>query len=232
MKLPSLAAAAALFLAVTPALAQGTPAQRAACTSDAMRLCSSYIPNVGAIASCLRREKASLSAACRTVMDAAEAPAQRTAEAPRTLSPRSPAPRAAIQAAEPRLTPRTMVRSRAVARAETPVVGRRAVARRYATARPVYEPRRMVVRNRAIRYAAVRHRRGAGQMAGLAGFGGRSSEMRQAMYWMNRLGGLSGMMGGMAGMAGGMGGGGMGGGGMSLDAIRDMRIGDLMGLMQ
>jgi hypothetical protein len=49
--------------------------------------------------------------------------------------------------------------------------------------------------------------------------------MRQAMYWMNRLGGLSGMMGGMAGLGGA-------GGGMSLDAIRDVRIGDLMGMME
>lgn len=201
MRLSSLAAAASLLLVVTPALAQGTPAQRAACTSDAMRLCASHIPNVGAIASCLRREKASLSAACRTVMDAAEPPAQRIAEAQR--------------APEPRMIPRRMVRSGVVARAETPTMGRRA------------GPRRIAAQPRTIRYAAVRHRAGTGRMAGFAGLGGRSSEMRQAMYWMNRLGGLSGMMGGMAGMTGGM-----GGGGMSLDTIRDVRIGDIMSMME
>ncbi|KMO30112.1 hypothetical protein [Methylobacterium aquaticum] len=200
MRLSSLAAAASLLLAVTPALAQGTAAQRAACTSDAMRLCSSHIPNVGAITSCLRREKASLSTACRSVMDAAEAPAQRTAEVER-----APAP-----AAAPRLIPRRMVRSGAVARAEAPATIRHA------------GPRRIAAQPRTVRTAAVRRRSGTGRMAGFAGLGGRSSEMRQAMYWMNRLGGLSGMMGGMAGA----------GGGMSLDAIRDVRIGDLMGMME
>jgi hypothetical protein len=210
MKLLSLAAAASLILAAAPAVAQGTAAQRAACTSDAMRLCSSHIPNVGAIASCLRRERASLSTACRTVMDAAEAPTQRAAEAP---------------AAESRPIPRRMVRSHAVAEADAPAITRRAAPRRLALARPAVERPRIAARQRAVRYAAVRHRAGTGRMAGLGGLGGRSSEMRQAMYWMNRLGGLSGMMGGMAGLGGA-------GGGMSLDAIRDVRIGDLMGMME
>jgi hypothetical protein len=47
----------------------GTPAQRKACTPDVYRLCAGEIPNVRAITSCLRRQKASLSEACRAVFD-------------------------------------------------------------------------------------------------------------------------------------------------------------------
>ena len=39
------------------------------CTGDAMRLCSSEIPNVSKITACMMRQRASLSSACRTVMD-------------------------------------------------------------------------------------------------------------------------------------------------------------------
>lgn len=58
----------------TPALAEATSAQRAACTPDVWRLCASEIPDVGAIKACLRRERVKLSASCRTVMDEAERP--------------------------------------------------------------------------------------------------------------------------------------------------------------
>jgi hypothetical protein len=44
-----------------------TPEQRKACTPDVYRLCAGEIPNVRAITSCLRRQKASLSDACRAV---------------------------------------------------------------------------------------------------------------------------------------------------------------------
>lgn len=46
-----------------------TPAQRRACTPDVYRLCAGEIPSVSRITSCLRRKKASLSDACRAVMD-------------------------------------------------------------------------------------------------------------------------------------------------------------------
>ena len=46
-----------------------TPAQRRACTPDVYRLCAGEIPSVPRITSCLRRKKASLSDACRAVMD-------------------------------------------------------------------------------------------------------------------------------------------------------------------
>ena len=48
---------------------QGTPEQRAACASDAFRLCSSYIPDHTRIESCLRYKKSELSAACRSVFE-------------------------------------------------------------------------------------------------------------------------------------------------------------------
>jgi hypothetical protein len=45
----------------------GTQEQRRACTPDVYRLCASEIPNVRAITACLRRQRASLSDACRAV---------------------------------------------------------------------------------------------------------------------------------------------------------------------
>ncbi|QPF88901.1 hypothetical protein [Bradyrhizobium commune] len=54
------------------ALAQedrGTPEQRAACTSDAFRLCASDIPDPARVESCLRHRKLDLSEACRLVFD-------------------------------------------------------------------------------------------------------------------------------------------------------------------
>ena len=48
---------------------QGTPEQRRACTPDVYRLCAGEIPNVRAITACLRRNRASLSEACRAVFD-------------------------------------------------------------------------------------------------------------------------------------------------------------------
>lgn len=39
------------------------------CTGDAFRLCSSQIPNISAITACMIKQRSSLSAGCRTVMD-------------------------------------------------------------------------------------------------------------------------------------------------------------------
>jgi len=44
-------------------------AQRKACTPDVYRLCPGEIPNVRAITACLRRQKASLSEACRAAFE-------------------------------------------------------------------------------------------------------------------------------------------------------------------
>lgn len=62
-----------LLFASGSALAQyqGTPEQRRACTPDVYRLCAGEIPNVRAITACLRRNKGSLSDACRAAFDQA-----------------------------------------------------------------------------------------------------------------------------------------------------------------
>lgn len=71
-----IAVLAAVFSA-TAAFAQddrGTPEQRAACTPDAFRLCSSYIPDPGSVEQCLRQNKSNLSEACRSVFDEGAGP--------------------------------------------------------------------------------------------------------------------------------------------------------------
>ena len=67
-----LAAALGILLALvsaSAAFAAGTPEQRRACTPDVYRLCAGEIPDVRAITACLRRQKASLSEACRAVFE-------------------------------------------------------------------------------------------------------------------------------------------------------------------
>ncbi len=68
-------AALGLILSVAftaaPAMAQGTQAQRDACTGDAMRLCSQFIPDAGRTGACLNSKKAQLSPACRAVFGGA-----------------------------------------------------------------------------------------------------------------------------------------------------------------
>jgi hypothetical protein len=58
-----------LLFAAGSAHAIGTPEQRKACTPDVYRLCPGEIPNVRAITACLRRQKASLSEACRAYFE-------------------------------------------------------------------------------------------------------------------------------------------------------------------
>ncbi len=57
------------LVSASSAFAIGTPEQRRACTPDVYRLCAGEIPNVRAITACLRRQKASLSEACRAVFE-------------------------------------------------------------------------------------------------------------------------------------------------------------------
>jgi hypothetical protein len=59
----------ALFTAGSASAELATPEQRRACTPDVYRLCAGEIPNVRAITACLRRQKASLSDACRAVFE-------------------------------------------------------------------------------------------------------------------------------------------------------------------
>jgi hypothetical protein len=74
--------AAALACFAVPALAQeGTESQREACTPDAFRLCSQFIPDASRIETCLRDAGPRLSPACYVVFNppAAAKPPLRTA---------------------------------------------------------------------------------------------------------------------------------------------------------
>ena len=51
----------------TPSVA-ATAEERAACTPDVFRLCSSDIPNVERIVACMKRERSKLSPACAAVV--------------------------------------------------------------------------------------------------------------------------------------------------------------------
>lgn len=59
----------ALSASHSASAALASPEQRKACTPDVYRLCPGEIPNVRAITNCLRRQKASLSEACRAVFE-------------------------------------------------------------------------------------------------------------------------------------------------------------------
>jgi hypothetical protein len=70
----SITSIAALFglalmasLAPSPAVAQGTPEQRAACEGDAMRLCGDYVPDVQRVTACMHAKRSRLSPRCRAV---------------------------------------------------------------------------------------------------------------------------------------------------------------------
>lgn len=65
----NLALALTLFTTGSALADLATPEQKKACTPDVYRLCAGEIPNVRAITSCLRRQKASLSDACRAVFE-------------------------------------------------------------------------------------------------------------------------------------------------------------------
>lgn len=62
-----LAAAALAFGMLTTASYAHTPEQEQMCAGDAMRLCSSEIPDVNRITACMVRQRASLSEGCKAV---------------------------------------------------------------------------------------------------------------------------------------------------------------------
>jgi hypothetical protein len=66
----------------TSIMAMGTAEERAACTPDVFRLCSSEIPNVEKIVACLQKSKQKLSPGCRVVFNQP----QTTKSATRSLS--------------------------------------------------------------------------------------------------------------------------------------------------
>ncbi len=55
----------ALWLGFSPAAAQGTPEQRAACENDALRLCQEFVPDVQRITACMSQKRRYLSPQCR-----------------------------------------------------------------------------------------------------------------------------------------------------------------------
>lgn len=59
---------AAIGLSTSPGLAFTSEAQQM-CTGDAMRLCSSEIPDVSRITACMVRKRSQVSPGCRAVMD-------------------------------------------------------------------------------------------------------------------------------------------------------------------
>jgi hypothetical protein len=62
--------------AAQSALASVTAEERAACTSDVMRLCASQIPSVAGIIACMKSQRSKLSPACAVVFDARVASAR------------------------------------------------------------------------------------------------------------------------------------------------------------
>ncbi len=61
-----------ILSSAVPSFADTSAMQRAACTPNVWRLCSSEIPDVAGITACLRRAKPKLSPACRDVFNAAD----------------------------------------------------------------------------------------------------------------------------------------------------------------
>jgi hypothetical protein len=57
-----------LLCGLSAAGAQGSDAARQACTPDAMRLCSQFIPNAAKVKSCMLAKRSQLSEACRIAM--------------------------------------------------------------------------------------------------------------------------------------------------------------------
>jgi len=60
--------AGASFYRPDTANAQASPEVQQACTPDAMRLCSEFIPDVAKITACMKAKHAQLSDTCRTAM--------------------------------------------------------------------------------------------------------------------------------------------------------------------
>ena len=56
------------MIGMTSAGAEVSEEARQACTPDAMRLCSEFVPDVQQITACMMRKRAQLSAACRLAM--------------------------------------------------------------------------------------------------------------------------------------------------------------------
>jgi hypothetical protein len=68
LALPAALLLGGLSTATARPIAEGSAEARQACTPDAMRLCSEFIPNVAKVKACMLRKRAQLSRACRVAM--------------------------------------------------------------------------------------------------------------------------------------------------------------------
>jgi hypothetical protein len=98
---------------------------RQMCMGDAFRLCSSEIPNIGRIVTCMRRNKANLSQGCRVVMDQEDTAATKTKP---------------VQAAPVEQQPTTTSRVEQPAATETKPVETAPVEQKPTTGSPVEQP--------------------------------------------------------------------------------------------
>jgi hypothetical protein len=68
LALPAALLLGGLSVATARPIAEGTAEARQACTPDAMRLCSEFIPDAERVKACMLRKRAQLSQACRVAM--------------------------------------------------------------------------------------------------------------------------------------------------------------------
>ena len=92
----------ALSVSISPAVGQSyTPEQEQACTGDALRLCSSEIPDVGRVTACMVAKKDQLSPPCRVYFrpdpEPSEAAAKPTGK-PTVIRPATPRKAASAKA--------------------------------------------------------------------------------------------------------------------------------------
>jgi hypothetical protein len=74
LALPAALLLGGLSAATAQRMGEGTAEARQACTPDAMRLCSEFIPNVEKVKACMLRKRGQLSEACRVAMRGGPAP--------------------------------------------------------------------------------------------------------------------------------------------------------------
>ena len=87
-------AAATLAMALAVLVQPGagfayTQEEQQACTPDAMRLCSEFVPNVDAITACMIRKKAQLSPPCRVFFRPGPEPGEQRAGKPTNIAPKT-----------------------------------------------------------------------------------------------------------------------------------------------
>jgi hypothetical protein len=68
LALPAALVLGGISMATARPLAEGSAEARQACTPDAMRLCSEFIPDVAKVKACMLRKRALLSRACQIAM--------------------------------------------------------------------------------------------------------------------------------------------------------------------